>query len=124
MKRDLNLFLNDILESIKRIESFSKLLNEEKFLRNELRQNAIIRQLEIIGEAVKNIPDSFRNKYPKVPWKDIAGFRDRLTHAYFGIVLERVWEVVKEDLPKLKKDILKIKNDLENSNIGNETTER
>ena len=111
MKRDIGLFIEDILKSIKNIEEFSKNLNKEKFSRNNLRQSAIIRQLEIIGEAVKNIPNSFRGKYPKIAWKDIAGFRDILSHAYFGVNLERVWNIIENDLPKLKEEINKIKID-------------
>jgi len=67
-----------------------------------------LRRLEIIGEAVKNIPDDFRAKYPDIPWRQIAGMRDILIHAYFGVELRRVWKVVKEDLPELKLKILKI----------------
>ncbi len=111
MKRDIGLFIEDILKSIKNIEEFSKNLNKEKFSKNNLRQSAIIRQLEIIGEAVKNIPNSFRGKYPKIAWKDIAGFRDILSHAYFGVNLERVWNIIENDLPKLKEEINKIKID-------------
>ena len=70
-------------------------------------RDATIRRLEIIGEAVKNIPNSFRNKYPEVPWRNIAGFRDILIHAYFGINLDRVWNIIKKDLPDLKKNIKK-----------------
>ena len=109
MKRDIGLFIEDILKSIKNIEEFSKNLNREKFSKNNLRQSAIIRQLEIIGEAVKNIPLSFREKYPQIVWKDIAGFRDILSHAYFGVNLERVWNIIENDLPKLKEEINKIK---------------
>ena len=105
MIRDLNLFMVDILNSIKNIEEFSRNLDKEKFSKDILRQSAIIRQLEIIGEAVKNIPDSFREKYPKIPWKNIAGLRDILSHAYFGVNIDRVWEIVKKDLPVLKKEI-------------------
>ena len=108
MKRDIGLFIEDILNSIKNIEEFSKNLDKEKFSKDNLRQSAIIRQLEIIGEAVKNIPDSFRKKYPKIPWKDIAGFRDILSHAYFGVSMDRVWNIIEIDLPKLKEDISKI----------------
>ena len=111
MKRDIGLFIEDILNSIKNIEEFSKNLNKEKFSKDNLRQSAIIRQLEIIGEAVKNIPDSFRERYPKIDWKDIAGFRDVLSHAYFGVNLDRVWNIIKFDLPKLKDEIKKIKID-------------
>ena len=108
MKRDVNLFINDIKESINNIEEFSKGLNLEKFSKDKLRQSAIIRQLEIIGEAVKNIPNSFREKFPKIPWKDIAGFRDILSHAYFGVSMERVWNILKIDLPNFKKELIKI----------------
>jgi uncharacterized protein with HEPN domain len=109
MKRDINLFIQDILENIKDLESFSKGLTKEEFAKNKLKQNAIIRSLEVIGEAVKNIPDSFREKYPNIPWKDIAGFRDILSHAYFGVNIERVWNIIKIDLPALKEGMERIK---------------
>jgi len=108
MKRDINLFINDIKESIKNIEEFSEGLNKEKFSKDKLRQSAIIRQLEIIGEAVKNLPKSFREKSPKISWRDIAGFRDILSHAYFGISMERVWNILKFDLPVLKKELTNV----------------
>jgi uncharacterized protein with HEPN domain len=108
MKRDIGLFIEDILNSIKNIEEFSKNLDKDSFSKDNLRQSAIIRQLEIIGEAVKNMPLSFRTKYPKIAWKDIAGFRDVLSHAYFGVNLDRVWKIIESDLPKLKEEINKI----------------
>ena len=111
MKRDMGLFIEDIINSIKNIEEFSKSLDKEKFSKDNLRQSAIIRQLEIIGEAVKNIPNSFRETYPKIAWKDIAGFRDILSHAYFGVNFDRVWKIIEIDLPKLKEEISKIKID-------------
>src|SRR3989338_10972852 len=111
MKRDIGLFIEDILNSIKHIENFSRNLDKDRFSKNNLRQSAIIRQLEIIGEAVKNIPNSFREKYPKIAWKDIAGLRDILSHAYFGVNLDRVWKIIEIDLPKLKEEIGKIKID-------------
>ena len=111
MKRDTNLFIQDILDNIKDIESFSKGLTKEKFESNKLTQNAIIRSLEIIGEAAKNIPDSFRQKHPKIPFKKIAGFRDVLSHAYFGVSIDRVWNIIEKDLPYLKSEIEKVKID-------------
>lgn len=110
MKRDIGLFIEDIINSIKNIEEFSKNLDKEKFSKDNLRQSAIIRQLEIIGEAVKNIPNSFRETHPRIAWKDIAGFRDILSHAYFGVNLDRVWKIIETDLPKFKEEISKIKN--------------
>lgn len=111
MKRDIRLFIEDIVDSIKNIEEFSTGLNKEKFSKDKLRQSAIIRQLEIIGEAAKNIPNLFREKHPNIPWKEIAGFRDILSHAYFGVNVERVWNIIEKDLLNLKKNINKIKID-------------
>lgn len=114
MKRNIRLFIEDILNSIERIESFSRGLTKEGLYKNELKQSAIIRQIEIIGEAAKNIPDSFKNKNTSIPWKDIIGMRDVVIHGYFKVDIETVWKVIKKDLPILKKQILNIKKDLEN----------
>lgn len=111
MKKDIRVFIQDILESIKLIEEYAKGVNEEEFLdkdNNLQMKDAIIRRLEIIGEAVKNIPDDFKGKYPNIPWKQISGMRDILIHEYFGVKLERVWKTAKEDLPELRKAISKI----------------
>lgn len=113
MIRNEMLFLEDILDSISNIEKFSKDLSKEKFLKNELKQSAIIRQIEIIGEAVKNISDKTKDKYPQIEWKKIAGSRDIFIHAYFEVNLERIWDILKKDLPNLKEKILKIKTEVE-----------
>jgi|SRR3989344_5662264 len=112
MDRDLSLFIEDILENISLIESSTK-ITREKFDYDRLIIDATIRRLEIIGEATKNIPNSFREKYPEVPWKKIAGFRDVIIHGYFSIDFDAVWSIIKDDLPILKKQILKVKEDLE-----------
>ena len=112
MKRDFNLFINDILESINAIEKFSKGINKKQLDSNRMVQSAIIREIEIIGEAVKNLPSSFRQKYQDVPWNKIAGMRDIITHGYFRVDLDAVLEVIKRDLPILKKQIQKIKEEL------------
>ena len=112
MKRDVNLFIEEIINSIKNVEEFSEKLSKDGFLKNKLKQRAIERELEIIGEAVKNIPESLRNKYPEIRWKGIAGFRDVLSHAYFGVIPEKIWAIIKDDIPILEKQMKKIKSEL------------
>jgi uncharacterized protein with HEPN domain len=112
MNKDLLIFIEHILESIENIDSFTENSSEASFLKNKEKQSAVIRQIEIIGEAVKNIPKSFRKNYPQVPWVKIAGMRDKLMHQYFGIDLKTVWKVAKENLPDLKNQMLDIKKDL------------
>lgn len=108
MKRDKSLFLNDILESIEHIEDFVEGISEDKFYDNELIKSAVIRKIEIIGEAAKNIPEEFRKKYNFIPWRDITGIRDVIIHAYFGVDTHTIWKVINEDLPILKENIEKV----------------
>jgi len=105
MKRDVRVYLGDIRESILAIEEYARGLSEEEFYKNRQTQDAVVRRLEVIGEAVKSIDDDFRERYPEIPWKKIAGMRDVLTHEYFSVNLKRVWEVVRTDLPALKKKL-------------------
>lgn len=111
-------FLGHILESVEAIESFVKGISKEIIANDRLRQNAVIRELEIIGEAVKNVSNELKEKYRDVEWKKITGTRDKLIHYYFGLDFDTIWDVLEHDLPELKeqiKDILsreKIKNKL------------
>ncbi len=106
-------FIEHILDSINAIETFSKGLTRARFTSDRLRHSAIIREIEIIGEAVKNISDPLKNRHKEVEWKDIVGTRDKMIHHYFGVDLDIVWAIIKFNLPKLKKSILKIKIELE-----------
>lgn len=98
MNKDPLIFIKHILESIKNIEIFSKGLSKTEFVSNRLKQSAIIREIEIIGEAVKNLPIDFTVKYPNLEWRKIAGARDKIIHHYFGIDLDTVWDIIKKDL--------------------------
>jgi uncharacterized protein with HEPN domain len=92
MTRDLRLYIEDILDSIEKVEQYTRTIDEQNFLTDTEVQDAVLRRLEIMGEAVKSIPQSFRNRYPDIPWKEIAGLRDVLIHEYFGVNVRRVWK--------------------------------
>jgi uncharacterized protein with HEPN domain len=107
MSRDYKVFIQDILSAIKKIDSYSKNISFAKFREDELLIDAIVRNLEIIGEAAKNIPSSVRDKYEDIEWKKIAGLRDILIHEYFGVDIDILWDIIKNKLPELKKQLNK-----------------
>ena len=108
MKKDPKIFLEHVLESIKEIEKHIKKISKDEFWEDIKTQDAVIRRIEIIGEAVKNLPSEFKRKYPKIEWREITGMRDKLIHEYFGVNIDMVWETIKNDLPELKNKISKI----------------
>ncbi|QTA38390.1 DUF86 domain-containing protein [Thermosipho ferrireducens] len=112
-KRGDREFLLDILEACRRIERYVNNLNYDYFQKNYEKQDAVIRNIEIIGEAAKNVSTKLKNKYTEIDWKKIAGMRDKLIHFYFGIKLEIVWVVVQNEIPLLKRKIFKILKELE-----------
>ena len=109
MKQDSN-YLNHILEAVNTIESYTKNLSREDFLADRKCRDAVIRNVEIIGEAVKAVSSELRDAHPEIPWQQIARTRDKLIHHYFDVDDEELWEIVSVDLPRLKPlvgDILK-----------------
>jgi len=112
VKREFGLFIKDILEHIEKMESFIADMSYEDFKRDTKTNFAVVRCVEIVGEAAKNIPDSIREKYKQVPWKYLTGMRDKIAHFYFGIDLKRVWEVATVKLPPLKPNIQQILADI------------
>lgn len=115
MKRGYKLRIEDILDCINKIEEYLQGKTEEDFYRNYQLQDSVIRRLEIISEATKNIPEAIRSQYPDLPWKKMAGLRDVVIHDYSEVVEERVWNTIVKELPKAKIIITKIKDALEQS---------
>jgi len=104
-ERDDLPYLRHILDAIGRIESYVTGVDEGVFLGNAEKQDPVIRQLQIIGEAAKRLSAELRAAYPDIPWREVAGMRDKLVHDYFGVDLQFVWVTVTEDIPELKSRI-------------------
>ena len=101
-------FLSDIQEAVRRITVYTTAMTYEAFVADTKTQDAVIRNLEIIGEATKNLSADLRTKYPDMPWKGMAGVRDRLIHHYFGVNLDIVWRIVTAELPAVSAQIVEI----------------
>src|SRR3989338_4693026 len=104
MKKD-SIFLRHILDSILAIENAVRDISRDDFIESRLIQSAVMREIEIVGEAVKNLSHQLRNKYKDIPWTKIAGMRDKLVHHYFGVDLDIVWDTIEQKIPELKNQI-------------------
>jgi uncharacterized protein with HEPN domain len=111
MDKDDTVYLRHILDAIHTIEEYLQDVNEDTFKATQLLQDGAIRQIEIIGEAIRHMSKDMRRIYSEVPWQDIAGMRDKLIHDYFGVDIEKVWVTTQEDLPVLKKQVIGILRD-------------
>jgi uncharacterized protein with HEPN domain len=109
VKRENKLYLKDILDAISKIEKYTKNLSYEEFFNNLMVIDAVVRNLEIIGEATKNLSKEIKSQYPEIPWREMADMRNKLIHEYFGVDLDIVWKTVKHRIPELKKNLRKIK---------------
>lgn len=101
-KRDPDLLLEDILSAVRKIERYIAGMDEELFRKDDKTVDAVVRNLEIIGEATRHLPEDFLAQHPDVPWRQIAGMRNRLVHEYFGVDLDLIWQVVRQHLPQLQ----------------------
>jgi uncharacterized protein with HEPN domain len=113
MTRDPRIFIEHILACIELIENYLEGKSKSDFLGSIQLQDAVIRRVEIIGEAARNIPNDIKSRFTDIPWNEITGMRDILIHKYFGIDLELTWEVVEKDIPDLKERFLQIRKDLQ-----------
>lgn len=104
-------FIEHMIDAVSRIERYTRNMDYEDFDDDELHQDAVIRQIEILGEAAKRVSEEMKDRYPKVPWKDAASMRDKLIHGYFGVDTRIVWNTVQNDIPNLKQKFLNIKNE-------------
>jgi uncharacterized protein with HEPN domain len=113
MPRDCRIYLEDILDAVHKVRSYTAGLSKAAFIQDDKTFDAVVRNLEIIGEAAKSVPDSVRANAPGVEWKKIAGLRDILIHEYFGIDGEIVWDIVQHKLPSLETAVQRLLSDLE-----------
>jgi len=100
-KREIRDYINDLIESCEDILEFTKNMSFEGFSADKKTVSAVIRCLEVIGEATKNLPINFRLEYPNIPWKQMAGMRDKLSHEYFGVDKQMVWQVIEKHIPQI-----------------------
>lgn len=107
-RRDYSDYLADILDAVDKADEFTSGMSREQFLGDQRTIFAVVRALEIIGEAAKRVPAEARRRCPEIPWSEVAGIRDKLIHEYFGVDLEVVWKTVQEDLPMLRSSVQRL----------------
>jgi uncharacterized protein with HEPN domain len=110
-KRPIDLLLNDICQAIDRIEQYIENLSFDAFSEDQKSVDAVVRNLEIIGEAANRFPDELKEKYSEIEWYKVVGLRHRIVHEYFGVDLEIIWQILQKDLPELKHKIMQIMSD-------------
>jgi uncharacterized protein with HEPN domain len=111
-KRSSGLFVEDIWESIEKIERYTKGMTRDNFQSDEKTADAVVRNLEIIGEAAGRLPKDFTDRYSEIEWVKIIGLRNRIVHEYFGVDLQIIWQILKKDLPAFKASLKKIRSEL------------
>ena len=111
--RNYRLYIKDIFEAMSAVQTFVEGMDFDAFVADDKTASAVVRKLEIIGEASKNVPEEVRQKYPQVPWRQMAGMRDQIIHAYFAVDYAVVWDTLKVDIPPLQPIIAQILKDLE-----------
>ena len=107
-KRPIDLLLNDIIESIDKVEQYTEGMSFDSFSNDQKSIDAVVRNLEIIGEAANRLPDDFKEKHSSVEWHKVVGLRNRIIHEYFGIDLQIIWQIVHSDLPALRHTLSRI----------------
>jgi len=107
-KRSIDLLLNDILESIDKVEQYTRGMSFDTFSNDQKSVDAVVRNLEIIGEAANRLPDDFKERHSNVEWHKVVGLRNRIIHEYFGIDLQIIWQIVHADLPELRQTLSRI----------------
>jgi uncharacterized protein with HEPN domain len=107
-KRTLQLYLDDIVGAIQQIESYTRGMTREAFVKDAKTMDAVVRNIEIIGEAATHIPNEWKVQHPAIPWKQIAGTRNKVIHEYFGVDETILWQTIQEDIPRLKKDLQQV----------------
>lgn len=118
MKKDDRIYLEHILDSFNRIQSYMDDVSYPDFLKDEEKQDAVIRKIEVAGEATKRLSMELRNNFPLIPWRAMAGMRDKLIHDYFDIDIDTIWETVTQDIPKLVPEISDVLDSLKSNDFS------